>query len=186
MAPRFPAPLQKWFHQGMTQTETSRHCKTCEQTVRCHRTAATPWALSHLPPTSQAFIVPRVPFTCFGLRSAWQHRLPTSPAASAPETFGELPSGLVDSGMRAGSTMQSPLPRTPGQRGGLGCSGVLAEHRRAAAFLVKAFTAHSRLLPAPAPASRAPRARGWVAAPGGWGSTNRLVEGGHREGKSAM
>lgn len=36
------------------------------------------------------------------------------------------------------------------------------------------------------PASAGPRAQGWVAALAGWASTNRLVEGGHREGKSAM
>lgn len=101
-----PAPLQKLFHQGMTQAETSRHCKTCEQTVRCHRTAATPWA--HLPPTSQAFIVPRVHFACFGPGSAWQHKLPTSPAASAPEAFGETALGAC--GLRYDSREHQAKP----------------------------------------------------------------------------
>lgn len=55
----------------------------------------------------------------------------------------KLPSGLVDSGMRAGSTRQSPLLRAPGRRGGFGCSWVLTEHRTAAASLGKIFTAHS-------------------------------------------
>lgn len=96
-SPRFPwhpRSPPKTISQGMTQEETFRHCKTCGQTVRYHTTAATPWAPPHLPPTSQAFIMSGVHFTYFEPGSAWQHKLPTSTAASAPEAFGETALGV--------------------------------------------------------------------------------------------
>lgn len=170
----------------MTQAETSRHCKTCEQTVRCRRTAATPWALPHPPPTRQAFIVPRVHFTCFGPGSAWQHKLPTPPAASAAEAFGESALGACGLSYEGREHQAEPSATcTPG----LGCSWVLAEHRRAAASLVRVFTAHSRpghghcrpqRLPAEPPGHRDGRQHP------GLGQHKQAGGGGHRERKSAM
>lgn len=59
------------------------------------------------PTTSQAFIVPTVHFTCFGPGGAWQHKLHTSPAASAPGAFGETALGVCGLGYEGRGTRQS-------------------------------------------------------------------------------
>lgn len=176
-----PAPLQNLFHQEITQAETSRHCKTCEQTVRCHTTAATPWASPHLPLPARhsscpQYISPALGPAVLGSTNFTHHQLHLHQGHS-----GKLPSGFVGSGMRAGAPGRA-LPCTSEQRGGFGCSWVLAERRRAAASLGKVFTAHSRLcrghcllLPAQhLPAE--PRGTGMGASTWGCASTNRLVE----------
>lgn len=119
-----PAPVQKLFHQGMTQAETSRHCKACEQTVRCHTTAAMPWALPQLPPSSQTFIVPRVHFTCFGpqmcLAAQTSH---TTSCVCTRGIWGNCPRGLWTQVQGQGAPGRALCRIHLGKRVGLGAPG---------------------------------------------------------------